>query len=58
MIELPTEAVEEYITTNVNCLKKVVKENNITALHANHAVLMSVVAQRVSTGSFFNKKLF
>ena len=47
MIELPTEELDAYVERNVEVLRRVVRENGITALHANHAVLMSVVAQRV-----------
>jgi glycosyltransferase involved in cell wall biosynthesis len=48
MVELDDPTVEDYIRRNVEVLDKVVTEHKITALHANHAVLMSVVAQRVS----------
>ncbi|MDP9348529.1 MAG: glycosyltransferase, partial [Gemmatimonadota bacterium] len=47
MVELPDEEVESYLETNVRALTRIVRENGITAIHANHAVLMSVVAQRV-----------
>lgn len=47
MVDLPTDVIEEYVERNVAVLRRVVRENGITALHANHAVLMSVVAQRV-----------
>jgi glycosyltransferase involved in cell wall biosynthesis len=47
MIELATEEIEEYVERNVEVLRRVVRENGITAIHANHAVLMSIVAQRV-----------
>src|SRR5258707_4037719 len=33
---------------NISVVRKIVRERDITAIHANHAVLMSVVAQRVS----------
>jgi glycosyltransferase involved in cell wall biosynthesis len=48
MVELDDEAVEAYVDRNVRALRRIVAENGITAIHANHAVLMSVVAQRVS----------
>ncbi len=48
MVELPTEQLERYIEYNVRVLKAVVQDHGIRALHANHAVLMSVVAQRVA----------
>jgi hypothetical protein len=48
MVDLTNDEIEEYIETNVRVLTQIVRENDITAIHANHAVLMSVVAQRVS----------
>ncbi len=48
MVDLPDEEVESYTARNVAALLRIVRENGITAVHANHAVLMSVVAQRVS----------
>jgi glycosyltransferase involved in cell wall biosynthesis len=48
MTELPDSAIDEYLDRNVRALRRVVAENGITAMHANHTVLMSVVAQRVS----------
>jgi glycosyltransferase involved in cell wall biosynthesis len=48
MIDLPDDVIELYITRNVEVVRRVVREHDISAIHANHAVLMSVVAQRVS----------
>ena len=48
MIELPDDAIELYIERNVEVVRRVVREHDISAIHANHAVLMPVVAQRVS----------
>ena len=48
MVDLDDEAVEAYVDRNVRALRRIIAENGITAIHANHAVLMSVVAQRVS----------
>lgn len=48
MVELGGRELEHYLGRNVDVLLKVVEENGITSLHANHAVLMSVVARRVS----------
>lgn len=48
MIELPDDAIELYIQRNVEVVRRIVTEHEISAIHANHAVLMSVVAQRVS----------
>ena len=47
MVDLPDDEVEAYTARNVAALRRIVRENGITAMHANHAVLMSVVAQRV-----------
>lgn len=47
MVELPDETIEAYLERNVHALRRVVAENGVTAMHANHAVLMSVVAERV-----------
>jgi glycosyltransferase involved in cell wall biosynthesis len=51
MIELSEAEVEAYLERNVRALRRVVEENAITALHANHSVLMSVVAQRVAAAA-------
>jgi glycosyltransferase involved in cell wall biosynthesis len=48
MVELADAEIEAYLDRNVRALLRVVAENGITAIHANHGVLMSVVAQRVS----------
>ncbi|MEO5904418.1 MAG: glycosyltransferase family 4 protein [Gemmatimonadaceae bacterium] len=48
MIELPDDEIEQYIERNVAVVRKIVEEHDITAIHANHVVLMAVVAQRVS----------
>jgi glycosyltransferase involved in cell wall biosynthesis len=47
MVELEDAVIEDYLRRNVSVLEKIVEENPITSLHVNHAVLMSVVAQRV-----------
>jgi glycosyltransferase involved in cell wall biosynthesis len=47
MVELSDAEVEEYLERNVRALLRVVEENGITSIHANHAVLMPTVAQRV-----------
>jgi glycosyltransferase involved in cell wall biosynthesis len=47
MVDLPDHEIEEYVGRNVRALTRIVRENRVTAVHANHAVLMSVVAQRV-----------
>jgi glycosyltransferase involved in cell wall biosynthesis len=48
MVELSTSEIETYLERNVRALHRIVQEHGIRAIHANHAVLMSVVAQRVS----------
>ena len=48
MVDLSDDEVEGYVARNERALLRIVRENGITAMHANHAVLMSVVAQRVS----------
>jgi glycosyltransferase involved in cell wall biosynthesis len=48
MIELPDAVIETYIDRNVDVVRRIVKEHGVTAIHANHAVLMPVVAERVS----------
>ena len=48
MVNLSDAAIEEYIERNVRVVRRVVEERGVTSMHANHAVLMSVVAQRVS----------
>src|SRR3954471_5957054 len=48
MINLSNEEIEGYIERNASVVQRVVEEQGVTAMHANHAVLMSVVAQRVS----------
>ncbi len=47
MVDLATAEIESYIARNVDVVKRIVQENNITVIQANHLVLMSVVAQRV-----------
>lgn len=48
MVELPTQALEDYLKRNTDALIQVVRNNDISAMHVNHAVLMSVAAERVS----------
>lgn len=47
MINLPDDAIEAYVGRNAAVVQRVVEERGVTAIHANHAVLMCVVAQRV-----------
>ena len=48
MVELSDEEIELYIERNVEVVLRVVTGHEISAIHANHVVLMPVVAQRVS----------
>jgi len=48
MIQLNTQTIESYLDRNVSIIKEIAINNKITVLHANHAVLMSVAAQRVA----------
>ncbi|MDQ2665445.1 MAG: glycosyltransferase [Gemmatimonadota bacterium] len=48
MVNLSDAQIESYIEKNARVVRRVVEERGVTAMHANHAVLMSVVAQRVS----------
>ncbi len=48
MVNLSETQIDNYLEYNVRVLRRIVKKNDIRVLHANHAVLMSVVAQRVS----------
>lgn len=47
MVNLPDSAIEAYLARNVAVVERVVRDNAVTSIHANHAVLMSVVAERV-----------
>jgi hypothetical protein len=48
MIDLGYDALETYLDRNVRALHAIVRDHGIHAIHANHTVLMPVVAQRVS----------
>jgi glycosyltransferase involved in cell wall biosynthesis len=47
MVDLSTSEIESYVETNVRVVRRIVEDENITAIHANHAVMMPVVAQRI-----------
>lgn len=49
MTDMDDSALEDYIHRNFEVVSRVVREHGITVMHANHALLMTVVAQRVST---------
>jgi glycosyltransferase involved in cell wall biosynthesis len=48
MVNLSDDEIVQYIRRNVAVLERVVTQHGVHAMHVNHAVLMSVVAQRVS----------
>jgi glycosyltransferase involved in cell wall biosynthesis len=51
MVNLSDDEIEQYLARNVAVLQRVVAEHGVHAMHVNHAVLMSVVAQRVSAAT-------
>lgn len=51
-VELPDAVIEDYLARNVRAVDRVVREHGVTALLANHAVFMSVVAERVGRVPF------
>ena len=48
MVDLPEEEIEAYLQRNIEVVRRVVRENDIHAIHANHAVLMPQVAEVVA----------
>jgi glycosyltransferase involved in cell wall biosynthesis len=48
MINLDDSEIKEYLQINIEVLTRIVDENQVQVIHANHAVLMSVVAQQVA----------
>jgi glycosyltransferase involved in cell wall biosynthesis len=48
MVELSDAEIEQYLERNVAVLLQVIRGNGVTALHANHSVMMSEVARRAS----------
>ena len=51
MVDLPTAEIEAYIARNVAVVSQLVRDEEITVIHANHAVLMPTVAERVARTS-------
>jgi glycosyltransferase involved in cell wall biosynthesis len=51
MVDLPDAVIEAYLDANAAVLERIVREHGITVMHANHAVLMSVVARRVGAAT-------
>jgi glycosyltransferase involved in cell wall biosynthesis len=48
MVDLDDAEIEAYLKRNTDAVNRIVHENDITVMQANHVVLMSVVAQRVA----------
>jgi len=48
MVNLGDTEIENYLLANIKVLTQIVNEYHVKVIHANHAVLMSVVAQRVA----------
>ncbi|MFC2088985.1 hypothetical protein ACFLSX_05225, partial [Calditrichota bacterium] len=46
MIELSNDEINNYINRYINIVKIVIDKYKLKVLHANHAVLMSVIAQK------------
>ncbi len=51
MVNLSDAEIEAYVARNVKVVQSVVERFGVHAMHVNHAVLMSVVAQRVSAST-------
>ena len=51
MIELPDAAIDDYLKRNTDVLMRIVRAFAVTAIHANHVVLISVAAQQVSAAT-------
>lgn len=51
MIELPESAIDFYLDRNTNALTRIVRDNRITSMHVNHAVLLSVAVARVASAA-------
>lgn len=51
MIELDDETLADYIAWNAQVLLRVVDTHGISAIHANHSVLMPQVAERVAAAA-------
>ena len=48
MVNLSDDEIEDYVARNVRVVSDVVRRHGVSAIHANHAALTAVVAQRVS----------
>ncbi|HEV7839503.1 MAG TPA: glycosyltransferase family 4 protein [Gemmatimonadaceae bacterium] len=47
MVDLPTDEIEAYVEINRRVVRDIVSRAGIEVIHANHAVMMPVIAQRV-----------
>lgn len=47
MTDLSDEEIESYVARNLEVVGSIVADEGVTVIHANHAVMMPVVAQRV-----------
>jgi glycosyltransferase involved in cell wall biosynthesis len=48
ILDLSDDEIQTYLDRNERALLRIVRENDVSAMHVNHIVLMSVVARRVS----------
>jgi len=48
MTQLPNSTIEDYVERNMKVVLKIINDYPLTAIHVNHAVLLSVVAHRVN----------
>jgi hypothetical protein len=48
ILDLSDDEIQTYLDRNERALLRIVRENDVSAMHVNHVVLMSVVARRVS----------
>jgi hypothetical protein len=48
ILDLSDDKIQTYLDRNERALLRIVRENDVSAMHVNHVVLMSVVARRVS----------
>jgi glycosyltransferase involved in cell wall biosynthesis len=47
MTELPEDTIREYIDQNYRIVREIIRKQDISIVHVNHAILMSVVAQQL-----------
>ncbi len=49
ILDLPREKLDDYIARNEAAMRRILREHDITAVHVNHVVLMSVAVHRACT---------